>query len=320
MEPVISSKQENKIIPTPDSSDNLCRVEVKFEVKNAVCEISNALLRVMTCEHDGYSFDISYEDILTDDVKINKIELISNIKMIPVKFNMTDDEISKTSLSCNIKNDTNVPRAVTFGDLNSNISYKAIELIFLSPGCFIKLKNINIIRGSGLEYNDEKETARYFQACAGSIFPLDRLPSNRRNFSFGDDTVNVSPQHHEIRFEINAVLKTQTNILNIMGKMACTNIIQRLNLLLNVVTKKDISYFTEYDNKSVLFINETNTIAKLFDRVCINMYPDIVGVFTEVRFPASMMEIVVVATDSQKIMVAVINKCIDIYVNLMKQF
>ena len=128
---------------------NLDKLYVKVHINNAHTEISNALQRASTTEQLSYGLNVEYEDIISDDENMNKMELLKNIHLLPLRNGLTEVDCNTVELSINIKNDTQNVLAVLARDMhpraskiNEPLFYNNTALIYLDIGKRLSVHNI----------------------------------------------------------------------------------------------------------------------------------------------------------------------------------
>lgn len=293
--------------------NNVKSVYVNAILNNAPPEIANALQRASTSEQDHYALNVRYEDVETNDRDMNVRELIDNINLIPIRQGITEQEFLNAEFSIDITNNEMTVEPVMTGDLKIGgvsirdaIFHPTIELIYLNPHCHLRIKNIRIVKGNTGDHT------KFLVASNGVTWPLDRKENTQ--------TSNSTPMKHRISFRVNAVIPTDKNIGKRILRSGAENIIVRLSSLIDMINGEDsMLYFQEYDDHSVLETIETNTIAKMFDRVCYMLYPNISSVTSDICYHSHNMTIVVYATDSKKIILKTLEECIGIYEDIHRQ-
>ena len=294
---------------------NLDKLTVLLHIENAAPEIANALQRAATTEQDGYGLDVEYTDIHTNDESMNKVELMENIHILPLRNGINEEEMNAIELSLNIKNTTNHVLAVLAGDisvkgykLKDHLFYNNTPLIYLNVGKSVNVNNIMIKRGNTADHT------RYLTAVNGSIWPLDRKA--------GAKTPNSTPMKHEIRFTVNAISKEESSkkVINRIMTGGCENLIERLKVLLQIVHEDNLLYLQKYDNLYVLKIEETNGIAKLLERVCYTLFPEVEYITAEVIYDTKIMTLQIKGSDAKNMLLKTIMRSVEIFENIQKQF
>ena len=328
---LFGDSQPDKEVLSLIFDDSLCRVLLSFEIHGTPPEIGNSLVRSATTEQLGIALDVKYENINTDDNLIEINSLVDNIKHLPLRYGLSSDEIDSISLHLNIANKTSDFIPVMSGDIKIRgvngyqikhpIMYSNIQLCSLNGGKNIQIDHIEITRGSGLAPGTTNETAKFHPAHAYSIVPLDRNTSNiPTNFAYGDVTCNTTPLIHKIRCEVGCVLPNTKDILNTLFYRGCISLIERLNAIKYIIVNKIMAYYNETPEMCILRITETNSIAKILDRVAISLYPNIQGITSESRYPDDILTVKIYDPKNREIMLSTIDKCIEIYTHLSKVF
>lgn len=294
---------------------NLDKLYVKVHINNAHTEISNALQRASTTEQLSYGLNVEYEDIISDDENMNKMELLKNIHLLPLRNGLTEVDCNTVELSINIKNDTQNVLAVLARDMhpraskiNEPLFYNNTALIYLDIGKRLSVHNIRITKG------DTKDDTRYLTATNGSTFPPER--------EMGSKTPNSVEMLHEITFNVNAVSRmerprTITTRIFIGG---CDNLIERLRTILQVVEDDNIRYIERYNEEYILKIEETNSIAKGLERIYVTLNPEVQYIATDVSYHTKLMTLHIKGNNTKTYLIRTINTIITIYENIRKQF
>lgn len=310
---------------------SLCRVLLSFELHGTPPEIGNSLVRVATTEQIGVALDVKYESINTDDNSIEINSLIDNIKHLPLRYGLTTGEIESISLHLNLKNTEFSVIPVMSGDIKirgingykveNPIMYSNIQLTSLSGGKSLQIDHIEIMRGTGFAPGSSNETAKYYPAHAYSIIPLDRKKDDiPKNFSYSDTTPNSTPLIHKIRCELGCVLPKTKGLLNVLFYNGCISLVERLNIIKYIVTNKTAAYYSENSERCVLQIPETNSLAKIIDRVAISLHPKLLAITAESRYPDEIMKVIIDDPKNREILLSTIDKCIEIYTHLSAIF
>ena len=294
---------------------NLDKLSVVIHVDNANSEITNALQRASTTEQNGYGLDVEYKDVTTNDENMNIVELIKNIHLLPLRNGITKEESDTIELSINIKNTTNNVLAVSAGDMTikgykvkDHLFYNSTTLVYLNIGKSLTVNNIRIKEG-----NTEEDT-RYLTATNGSIFPLDRKKDSK--------TPHSKHLKHELTFKVNAVSKTEKSrdVTKRILMGGCDNLIERLQVILQIVNEDNVLYTQKYDDAYILKIEETNSIAKMLERICFNLYPDVEYITAEIIYDTKIMTLHIKGSDARNMLLTTIVTAIKIYENIKQQF
>ncbi len=304
----------------------LHRCLISLEVHGAPPEISNALVRASTTEQEGLSLEMRDENVKTNDPYINVPRLVDNMKFIPIVYGLKDEVIKSLTLFMDIHNASQEIRPITFGDLQYSmklghpLSYPSTVLTYLQPGMRLQIDHISIIRGNGFAPSTSRETARFFPAHAYSLVPLDREANPKPRFSYGDEVATSCPMKHRIRCEIGAMVPGSTGILDVMFYKGCLSILVRLGYLAHAVETRDPASYEEVKGRVVLSLPETNTIAKMLDRVAFILYPDIGAITSESRYPDDILVVIVEDSRARDILIETIRTCSKIFERLLAAF
>lgn len=294
---------------------NLDKLSVTIHVDNANNEVTNALQRASTTEQNGYGLDVEYGDVSTNDENMNITELIKNIQLLPLRNGISQEEIDAIDLSINIKNTTNNVLAISAGDMiiksykiKEHLFYNSTTLIYLNIGKSLTVNNIRIKEG-----NVEEDT-RYLTATNGAIFPLDLKKDSK--------TPHSRYMKHEITFKVNAISKNEksrdvTKRILIGG---CDDLIKRLQIILQIVNEDDVLYTQKFDDAYILKVEETNSIAKLLERICFNIYPEVEYITAEIIYDTKIMTLHIKGSDARNMLLTTIVTAIKIYENIKQQF
>lgn len=293
--------------------NDLNKVHVEVILNNCPPEVANALQRASTSEQDYYAFEVHYDNIQTTDKDMNKTELLDNITFIPLRYGISETEFRNAEFFLDIRNDGHMVRPILTGDLkvkgynfNKHLFHPTMELIYLNPGCRLIVKNITISK------NNTEEHTKYLTATNGCTWPLDR-PKDAK-------TSNFTAMKHRVSFNVQTVLPEDkdTGVKILTG--GCHNIISRLQHLMELITGEDSTlYFKEFKDHSELDVIETNTIAKLIERVCHTLYPKVSYISAEISYHTKLITIHIYGTDSKNILINTIKESIKIYGDILNQ-
>jgi hypothetical protein len=291
-------------------------LECSFELKNAPPEVSSGLVRVLGYEKEGYSFDVDYDDIRTTSGDINIMEIYYNIILSPLRYDTTDDDLD-IELYIDVRNDGNSAMLVTFDQLkykSKNIPKVALthpdnELIYLNAGDRLQIKNITITKGIN--------HARFINVSAPRIFPLDRMKSLDKKYPFGDKTPMSNPTHHLISFEVPTCIVGHKNVTKKLVLIACDVILARLENLQHIVKTESIEVI-QTDQMLSFQIIETNTIAKLLERFCVEKLKNLKSVVSVIVYPDDTFIFTLHVEDPLRSFMKVIDECKKVYSAIKK--
>lgn len=295
-------------------------ITCSIELKNAYPEICNAIMRVITFEREGYSLNVSSEDVRASSNNINTLEAMNNINLMMTRPNLTDDDL-QCKMKLSVKNTDDKPRLVKFSEIVYTSNYKlptfpvhpASGIIYINPGDVININNIHIIKGTG--------HTRYITAVAGRIKPLDRPVATNPSYAYGDMTAVSKPTHHIIMWDMpsNPIdYKINNSVTNRLVIYACDNIINRLELLASNVQHKVMNVILT-DELIAFDTNETNTIAKLLERCAIMWFPELTDMISIIALPEHTYKFKMVIPDPEKHFIKLITNCKNIFVKIKKQ-
>lgn len=295
------------------SVGHMKKVHTELIIDKIAPELANALQRASVGEQDSYGLSLKFDDIETDDKDMNRTELLDNINLIPLRYGITDKEFHNVELSLDIRNDSDHIKPVLAGDLKISgqhltnpLFQPTIELIYLRPGCRLIIKNITMVRGN------IEDHAKFLTATNGSTWPLDR-PADAK-------TSNMTPMKHSISFVVNNVLRDDRDVGRKVLIGGCLNLLDRLSSILEVITGDDSTqYLDEFKDHCKLELNETNSIAKMFERTCYTLYPDVEYVSGEICYHTRSITMVVYGSDAKNIMIKTFRECIKFYEDLLDQ-
>ena len=291
----------------------LDKMEIRFEMHKSPTEITNALQKACTTEQEGYALQCQHIDLDTNDENMNQELLILNIEILPLRYGLSIEEIDTIGLSLNIKNTGDQIMTVNAGDLQHHKGYKlkqplvfpSTALTYLNIGKSLRIKEIKISRGYTSEHT------KYLTAVNGAIWPLD-IPK-------GYSTRTYTPTKYEVTFNLNCVGKHTENVAKNIIRTGCGYLISRLRNLLSIVSTDNILYVEKHSNEYIVKVEENNSIAKLLERVCIILFPEVEYMTAEIIYHTKIVTIHLKGSDARKILLDTINQCIKIYTNIQGQ-
>lgn len=327
--PTVSLKEEKPVVPHIPGENldfPLTGVNIKVNFNNCPPEIANALARVVACERPYYALHINPKHVHTDDMHLIIPELVSNILIMPLRHGLTEKDINETVMMLNIFNDTDEIMIVTMGDLSYKnhkpdppIIYPNIQLIYLEPKKRLEILEIRIVKGTGLDHDGQNQATRFFPGGYHVCKPITIPTSTRRNFSQDESYMKQTCRDNTIEFGLKAICPGAKVLDDVMAT-SCREIKKRLTSLLTLVINKDAQAFSTLGEMSILISNETNTIAKMLDRITMDLFPDVHFVTTVVKYPDMNFEFKISDPDSYNMMINVFKHCIKIYDHLQSQF
>jgi hypothetical protein len=280
-------------------------ISIYTEIKGAPPEMANALRRAAAIEQRGYALNITYDDVLTSDKDMNIMEIVKNIDLLPLVYDLDEDVISQLDMYIDIINDTPNILPVLAGDIKFrknipkyHIFYPTTELIYLNIGCKLQVKNIKIMYG----YDDIH--TKFITGTNSVVWPLSK---------------GQPPMHHKITFKMNAVSVSAKDTAKIVLVSGCIDILSRLASIHETVKTNVVPYFREFEDHVELVIQETNTISRMLERAIYIMNPDISYVSGTETYHEKTITVVVHSTNAKKIMLDAIMACINLYVSLKEQ-
>lgn len=230
-------------------------LKVEGTIKNTHPAYINSLLRACF-EADHYALECEYENIKKEDEHINTIMLLDNIRLVPLRYGITDDIIDGLVMRIDVTNKNEDDFYVKTGDIRFNkkinpIFLPNIPLIALGKGKRLVVENIRIVKGNNFDHvRFSPITTTYSASSKTSVREMDN-GNKLRDFTF--------------KFHINSILDTDDDksiayeIINV-GRLS---LIERLNSILTAIKTKDVEY-VDIDNET-LTINypENNTISRI---------------------------------------------------------
>ncbi len=333
MKPEIRARKEEEIrvnmekIPKEFHSlvdKSFCRLVLSLEVHGAPPEYANALVRSATTEQDGWSLDVRFESIRTDDLYVDPNRIIDNLKFIPLVYGLSEERVKDARLSMDITNTSTDTVPIFFSQIQTGLpfplSYSTTVICYLQPGKRLQIEHIEILHGCGLAPGSAAETARFFPAHAYSIVPLE-LPPCTNNVVDLDKSVCIStPMSHRLRCEIGAVVPGTKGILNDLFGRGSLLLLWRLAQVQEVIRSRDPTRYVSVPGRVSLTMVETNTIAKLMDRAAVILYPDIGAVISQSSYPDDIMTVVIEDSRAEKIMEDVVSHLISVFEGISAQF
>lgn len=316
--PVISEKKA--IDCTPDVAEfPLKTMDVTFNIKGSPPEFANALARVGACEREYYAIQISSESVHTNDQHIVLVELIDNIRFLPLRHGLTDEDIDRTVMRIDITNNDNNIKAITFEDVlyqnhkpSPPITFPNIILIYLEPKMRLQVEEFRIVRGTGLDIGQHDHIAtRFFPGAHHVAWPLTQKT---------ESMMVATIMEYNVRFGLKGVVAVSDRIVDEVMSASCSEIIARLELLLKLVIDRDAQTMVILDTLCTLKTNETNTIAKVLDRVAVEYFTDIENVVSIVQYPSMDFKFEVKHHDAYKTMISIFNITIELFKSIKSQF
>ena len=282
-------------------------LKVEGTVKNTHPAYINGLLRACF-ESDHYALECEYENIKKEDEHINTIMLLDNIKLVPLRYGITDDIIDGLVMKIDVTNKDQDNFYVKTGDIRFNkkidpIFLPNIPLISLGKGKRLVVANIRIVKGNSFDHvRFSPITTTYSAASKTNTREMDN-GSKLRDFN--------------IKFHINSILDKDDD-KNISYEVLNTgriSLIERLNYILTAIKTKDVEYVDINDDTLTINYPENNTIARI---IFIGMNLEIKDL-KFISYTAEInenMNIVITYPDVQTNVVKVFNKLIKYFTEL----
>jgi hypothetical protein len=279
----ISNIQETHVpIQYKELTAQFIPTDCSFEIGNAPSEIGNCIVRVLGYEKEGYSLEVDHEDIRITSGDINIMEIYYNIILAPLRYDMIDDDLA-SEMFIDVHNTTTSSMLITFEHLQYKSSYKPDvlthphnQIIYINPGDKLQIKNIRVIKGMG--------HARFINISAPRSFPLDRKMSDDKIYAFDDKTAISNPRHHIISFEVPTARLNQTRITKKLIIIACDIILTRLENIQYLIKTESIDILLT-DTELSFEYTETNTIAKLLERISIDKLKKLKSITSIIVYP-----------------------------------
>jgi hypothetical protein len=310
--------------PVPITNTNVNQyytpLDCSFEIKNTPPEVPNGIIRVLGYEMEGYSFDVEHDDIRITSGDVNIMEIIYNIKLAALRYDITDADLD-IELYIDMHNVENAAKLVTFSDLkykSKNVPDIALthpdsQIIYLNPGDRLQIKTIKVIKGIN--------NIRFNNISAPRIFPLDRkvIPYfTPNNISAFEDMTSVSnPIHHLVSFEIPTARPEQRNVTKKLIIIACDIILMRLEKLQHMIKNESIEIVLKHNEISFQTV-ETNTIAKLLERFCVEKLKTLKSVVSIIIYPDDKFMFSLIIEEPMRSFMYIIEECKKVYAAIKK--
>lgn len=297
MDPEIKNFKLNRI----ENGLPLCNTDVKFELLGSPTAVINAIRRVVTDEMTGYAMYVPNDgfDIGSDEFMLPQF-VNQRISLIPLRYNVGDD-FTTYKYKLYVVNDTTEVKKVYSGDLelvsgdkNKVIFNPTFKIAFLQPGRYIKIDDISIDSGIGIE------DMKYQVACLGRYrhldlerFKHDELHKKDGKHAYSSGYVKSSmlsyPTHHLFECTIPSTVNVKIEVVDIFIG-ACINIKNRFKYILSYIDSNsnqssltqlnsNISYnvykISSGDYEAILILDgETYTVAELIKRTMYDLKID----------------------------------------------
>jgi hypothetical protein len=244
------------------------------------------------------------------------MEIYYNIILAPLRYDLTDDDLD-VELFIDVRNTTTSPMLVTCNHLQFKSTHKPDvlthpdnQIIYIHPGNILQIKNIRVIKGIN--------HVRYINVSAPRSIPLDRKPMQDKGIYAYDDKTTVSnPRHHLIAFEILTARANQKNITKKLIIVACDIILGRLENLQHRVKTEDFEVI-QTDTLLSFETLETNTLAKLIERMCVEKLKKLKNVTSIIEYPDNRFIFKLYIEDPLRSFMFVIDECKKIYSTIKK--
>jgi len=233
-----------------------------FILKNVNVALASGIRRAIVSENPVSQITFNYEDFSTDDPFCDLPDFVeTRIRSIPIKQSVKPN----ATFELNFINNTGMQVIVTSKEIKMTSSGKedlfdeTIPIVDLAPGRFIKISNIRVATGYGLEHGT-------FVMTNGVICePLDVIPYNMYTGE-GVSSSLSDPRKHRITFETDGTMEPKKIV-----KLAISEIILRLKKisgLIYTITPVD-NYF------KLIIVGENDTTGNIIVKCVLDIYPDI---------------------------------------------
>ena len=170
-------------------------LHVEGTIKNTHPAYINGLLRACF-ESDHYALECDYENIKKEDEHINTIMLLDNIKLVPLRYGISDSIIDGLVMRIDVTNTDQDNFYVKTGDIRFNkkidpIFLPNIPLISLGKGKRLVIENIRIIKGNtfdGIRFSPI--TTTYSSSSKTNVRDMDN-GTKTRDFTFKFHIINA---------------------------------------------------------------------------------------------------------------------------------
>lgn len=235
-----------------------------FEIDNINVALASGIRRAIVSEIPVMQLVFNYEDFATDDPFCNLPDFVeTRIRSIPIKQNVN----TAATFEIDYHNNTGMPVVVLSSEIKpTNSAAKGVALfdetipiIELAPTRYIKITNIKVAAGYGLEHGT-------FVMTNGVVCePLDVVPYNMYTGKGVSSSVS-DPRKHRISFETDGTMDPKAIV-----KMAIGEIVGRLKkisgLIYTIVPVDD--YF------KLNIAGENDTTGNIIVKCVLDIYPDI---------------------------------------------
>jgi hypothetical protein len=251
----------------PDRSKHV----VLFEMK-CCSELANAVRRVINGEIETYSLDMDYKDLDTDDSYILEEVVKEQIELLPLDQDIEDKD---QSFYLDVSNETDKIMGVYSDSIRCmNEKYNLyipskIRLLDLRPGCYIKIKDIKVVKGLGIHDN-----GKFSLVSNVSYKILDKMPYDENNHNPDDSSLNSTPGHFRISYTTRRNIREPRNIM----MMCCDNLKDRLNDIKKELNRvdpsskqhfsNDVSIITSNNIREITLSKESWTVLNLLCKYC----------------------------------------------------
>lgn len=278
-------------------------LSVEVKIPNTYPAMANALARSLAVETQHYALSVVYENISKTDRDINTDLLIENIRLLPLRYGLTDKDIDSINMELNIINNGTDIMQVRAGDISFIGSYKpssaifmpSTQLVSLGPGKQLKIKGIRIVKGSAIDH-------------IGFIVTRDNCRCVQIGDKNGPDMLNTNKRDYMIRFEVNCILPNSVDIGRTILHKGCDTILHRLDVIRDIVENRDAIYLRQEKDELKLSIpGETYTIGCMLERMIYNEYPNIRSM--SMNISSSAMVLTLTANDPYTMLIKSVDKC-----------
>jgi hypothetical protein len=231
-------------------------------LRNSCSSFANAIRRVLIEELEVKCLTFDVEDYHTDDMYSIIDELKKSINLLPIYQNVENCN----GLHLKVTNETNEDLLITTRHFNKTeiFSDLNIPIVYLKPGCTLKIDKFSIIRG-------------YAKDDAGCFSLLDNVKYNVDNFEpynmftkKGEHSIEHNPKDFTISFTTSGNIKVK-RVIELLHETLESKFKRAKYLLENVEKSIDELEITESEDiYSYKFKGEYTTLSHALAQYCYN--------------------------------------------------
>lgn len=284
-------------------------------------EYANALRRMCIDEKTNVALTFERHNLVTNDPYIVYEELRNRIGLIPLDQSFLHREntpeytldIENKSVKGSLRVDTDdigegpygVVKTILSGEIAPKIGAqipfpKNIRLAHVFPGCHVKINNIRIERGRGVdnsvfspavvEYRVLDETKSYTE----DLYDYSEPP---RDFELIVSGINIQPRQYVID--------------------ACAELIEHVEQTARIIAEQTAVSLGENSAKYAIS-DESHTVGALFSKTIYLLDPSINYVAYRLRHPSEReLELIVTHSDSKKIVETAAKKIVEVFTDFI---